>query len=261
MVSYDWESESQPSDGEWNDSRVSSNFWFASLIVTGLLCLVFRSPVAAAFFPVLSTAQSSIQAAMWIRRADPHRRRAVACSRFLYATGCWKAFISGIVAFMMLGILTVILGRNPPEEHIIASLLVVGFTAVSISAVGLWALCTAWFSRVQVWVHPKLKQLARQDFANLSQLKVHPGVSNHAVYVSAVSLAIPPMAAGTGWMVYAAMMAPDVKDMPSIAGGLAVVLGGPALAVLFLVSTSSRLFAAGPAECWSIRSDADSAGH
>jgi hypothetical protein len=252
MADHPSEFDSQFED-DLSHEHSSSPLWLFSLLFAGGLCLLLRNPLAAAFFPVIAAAEPSFRTAAWIRRLDPETARARACSRFLYATGCWRALVSGIVAFIVLIVICVSAGQAPSEAEGLSSLAVIAVAAVATSLTGLWSLWTAWFSRVRVWVHPKLMNLAGLEFANLSALHAPPGMSNHAVYVSAVSLAVPPLIAGTGWMIFTAMTNPPDRDVTfSFAGGMGVLLGGPLISVFVLMSLSRRLFASSPADCWSI---------
>ncbi len=242
-----------PLEDDLSQEHSSSSVWLFSLLFAGGLCLLLRNPLAAAFFPVIATAESSFRTAAWIRRLDPVTGRAKACSRFLYATGCWRALVSGIVAFIALIVICVAAGQTPSEAEGLSTLAVIAVAAVATSLTGLWSLWTTWVGRVRVWVHPNLMNLADFEFANLSSLHALPGMSNHAVYVSAVSLAVPPLIAGTGWMIFTAMTNPPERDVTfSFAGGLGVLLGGPLISVLILMALSRKLFASSPADCWSV---------
>lgn len=251
MVDYQPEYDASFDDDLAHKHTSSSSIWMFSLLAAGGLCLLLRNPLAAAFFPVVATAEPSFRTAAWIRRNDPATRRARACSWFLYATGCWRALVSGIVAFIALMVICISAGEAPSEAEGLSSLAVIAAAAVATSLTGLWSLWTAWVGRVRVWVHPKLMALANYEFANLSSQAAPPGSSNHAVYVSAVSLAVPPMVAGTGWMIITAMNAARALEnsVPFIVG-LGLMLGGPLLSVLVLMIFSRRLFARGPADCW-----------
>jgi len=60
------------------------------------------------------------------------------------------------------------------------------------------------------------------------------------------------MAIGTGWMIYAATAAPPNQvDVVAVVGGLLFLLGCPLVSVVVLKVFSNRLFADGPADCWS----------
>ncbi len=141
-------------------------------------------------------------------------------------------------------------GGQPETFHIATTVCTVGIATVLTSLVGIWAVATAWSHRIRVWAHPRLWQLADYDFENLRFLQLP--ACNHAIYVTAVSLAFPAMAAGTTWMMLGASSAPPNEQPPvPLLGGFALLLGGPLCSVVILILFSRRLFAKGPAECWS----------
>lgn len=257
MVDYRSETEQPPFDDDLRDDTEGSSatLWLISLILAGVLCLLTRSVLAGAIFPVLAAVQPSFRAARWIRMSDPESNRARACSRFLIAVGCWTALWSGIAAFLILGVASVVAGLELTEAHGIASLLVVVIAAVATSLIGLWAAWTAWRHRIRVWAHPKLMHLANYKFANLSSLVVPKPTCNHAVYATAISLAFPPMALGTGWMIFEALTVPPGREAAiHFVSGFSLLLGGPVLSLGVLFTMSNRLFANGPAECWATAS-------
>lgn len=230
----------------------SSSVWMVLLTGTAVLCLMTRNAFAAALFPVVVAARASFRAAAWIRVCDADRDRATACSRFLYASGCWQALFSGIVALGLLAAVSPAVGRQPASSHIAAGVLTVAGGAAGTSLLGLWASATSWKRRVRVWVHPRLPEFAEYEFDNLSDLVLLPSRCNFAVYVTAVSVAFPPMVAGIAWMIYRASAVPPAAEAgASIGPGLALVAVAPVLAILAVATLSPRLFAAGPQDCWS----------
>jgi hypothetical protein len=124
------------------------------------------------------------------------------------------------------------------------------------SLIGLWAFWMTLKNRVRVWAHPKLLRLAHYDFANLSTLVVPPATCNHAIYVTAISLTVPAMAIGTGWMIYATTAAPPNQvDIIAFVGGMLLLVAWPVISIGVLIALSHKLFADGPADCWSSVSD------
>jgi hypothetical protein len=257
MVDYSPESEEPTFDNDHGADTAGSSatLWIWSLILAGVLYLISGSILAGAIVPVMAAVQPSFRAAKWIRRNDPESNRARACSRFLIAVGCWTALWTGLAAVLVLVAVSVFAGEEPTESQGIASLLVVVVAAVATSLIGLWAAWTAWRHRIRVWAHPKLMHLANYKFANLSSLVVPQPTCNHAVYATAISLAFPPMALGTGWMIFQALTAPPARDAAiHFVSGFSLLLGGPVLSLGVLFTMSNRLFANGPAECWATAS-------
>jgi hypothetical protein len=258
MVDYSSESE----ETRWNDEFTddlpgsSAGLWLVSLLLAGVLCLITGSVLAGAIVPVLSAVAPSFRAARWIRRNDPDANRANACSRFQIAVGCWTALRSSIAALLVLGLASEFAGHSPSNSQIGAAVLAVAASAIATSLIGLWAFWTTLKNRVRVWAHPKLLRLADYDFANLSTLVIPPPTGNHSVYVTAISISFPPMAFGTGWMMVCASGAqPDQVETVAMLGGFSLMLGGPLVSLVVLFTMSYRLFADGPADCWSSVSD------
>lgn len=258
MVDYS----SEFGESFWDEEAVGdqpaslAGWWLFSLILASCLCLISESVLAGAIVPAFYTMAPSFRAAMWLRRHDPNLNRARSCSRFQLATGCWTALYSGILVTLVLVAVSVMVGHPPSESQGAAALLVVATSAVATSLIGLWAVGTAWKYRVRVWAHPKLLSLANHYFANLSTLVVPPTMSNHAVYVTAISLSLPPMVFGTGLMVAAALGRPfQPLGIVEVVSGLLLLFVGPAIAIVLVVKMSSRLFANGPADCWSAPTD------
>lgn len=254
MVDYSLE----PEETRWNDEFVddppgsSAGLWLVALLLAGVLCLITGSVLAGAIAPVLSAVAPSFRAAKWIRQNDSDANRANACFRYQIATGCWTAFWSSIAAFLIIGVASEFAGHTPSVSQIVASVLTMAAAAFATSLIGLWAFWTTLKNGVRIWAHPKLLRLAGNDFSKLSTLVVPPATCNHAIYVTAISLALPAMALGTGWMIYSATAAPpDQVDVIAFAGGMLLLVGWPVVSIGTLVSLSHRLFADGPTDCWS----------
>lgn len=258
MVDYSTESENSSFDADPGGDTAGSSaaLWMWSLILAGVLCLISGSVLAGAIVPVLAAVQPSFRAAKWIRRNDPDANRANASSRFQIAVGCWTAHWSSIAALLVLGLSSEFVGHSPSNSQIGAAVLTVAASAIATSLIGLWAFWTTLKNRVRVWAHPKLLRLAHYDFANLSTLVVPPSTCNHAIYVTAISLTVPAMAIGTGWMIYATTAAPPNQvDIIAFVGGMLLLVAWPVISIGVLIALSHKLFADGPADCWSSVSD------
>lgn len=244
-----WENNEQPG---WGDTGSSGLFWLILLGASGGVFLISENIIAGAIIPAVLSMQPSLRAARWIRKNDPHRHRAKACSRFMLATGCWSALCTGFVALAVLLAVMIVVDQPPTESQGVATILVIASAATATCLVGCWSTWTAWTGRVRVWAHPKLMSLASYDFDNLHRLVLSRPTSNHAVYVTAVSFALPVMLLGTGVMIAAAVAGPPVgAALVAVIGGFGLLIAGPVAAVVSLIKMSSRLFADGPADCWS----------
>jgi hypothetical protein len=252
----------EPEETRWNEELVddspesSAGLWLVALLLAGVLCLITGSVLAGAIAPVLSAVAPSFRAAKWIRQNDSDANRATACFRYQIATGCWTAFWSSIAAFLIIGLASEFAGHSPSTSQIGAAVLTMAAAAFATSLIGLWAFGTTLKNGVRVWAHPKLLRLAAYNFSKLSTLVVPPATCNHAIYVTATSLALPAMALGTAWMIYSATTAPpDQVDVIAFAGGMLLLVGWPVLSIGALALLSHRLFADSPADCWSNVSD------
>jgi len=245
----DWDNDK---DSGRKNSGSSGLFWLILFVVSCGVFLISENVIAGAIIPAVLSMLPSVRAARWIRKNDPHPHRAKACSRFMLATGYWSALCTGFVTLAVLLAVMIVLGEPPTESQGMATILVIAFAATATCLAGCWATWTAWTGRVRVWAHPKLMKMADYDFANLRDLVPPPATCNHAIYVTAMSLAVPTMAIGTGWMIYAATAAPPNQvDVVAVLGGLLLLLGCPLVSVVVLKVFSNRLFANGPADCWS----------
>jgi hypothetical protein len=254
MVDYSPESEESTFDNDHGADTVGSSatLWMWSLLLAGVLCLITESALAGVIVPVMAAVQPSFRAAKWIRKNDPHLHRAKACSRFMLATGCWSALCTGFVALAVLVGVMIVVGQPPTEAQGIGTILVIACAATATCLVGCWATWTAWTGRVRVWAHPKLMSLASYNFDNLHRLVLSRPTSNHAVYVTAVSFALPVMLLGTGVMIVFAVAGPPVgAALVAVVGGFGLLIVGPVVAIVLLITMSNRLFANGPADCWS----------
>lgn len=245
----DWDNDKEPGR---NDSGSLWLFWLVLLVVSCVICLFSENVSAGAIIPAVLSMLPSVRAARWIRKNDPHLHRAKACSRFMLATGCWSALCTGFVTLAVLLAVMIVLGEPPTESQGMNTILVIACAATATCLVGCWATWTAWTGCVRVWAHPKLMKMADYDFANLRDLVPPPATCNRAIYVTAMSLTVPTMAIGTGWMIYAATAAPPNQvDVVAMVGGLLLLLGCPLVSVVVLIVFSNRLFADSPADCWS----------
>ena len=244
-----WDNSEEPG---WDDPGSSGLFWLILLVVSGCVFLISENVIAGAIIPAAFSMQPSLRAARWIRKNDPHLHRAKACSRFMLATGCWSALCTGFVALAVLLAVMIVIGQPPTESQGMGTILVIACTATATCLVGCWATWTAWTGHVRVWAHPKLMSLANYDFDNLHRLVLSRPTSNHAVYVTAVSFALPVMLFGTALMIVAASAGPPVgATLVAVVSGFALLIVGPVVAIVLLITMSNRLFANGPAECWS----------
>ena len=251
MVDYSPESEESTFDNDHGADTVESSatLWMWSLILAGVLCLITESALAGAIVPVMAAVQPSFRAARWIRKNDPHLHRAKACSRFMLATGCWSALCTGFVALAVLVAVMFVVGQPPTASQGMGTILVIACAATATCLVGCWATWTAWTGRVRVWAHPRLMSLASYDFDNLHRLTLSRPTSNHAVFVTAVSFVLSVMLLGTGVMIVDALAGLPVGV--AFIGGFGLLIVGPVVAIVSLITMSNRLFADGPADCWS----------
>jgi hypothetical protein len=239
-------------ESESDDSGSSGLFWLILLVVSGGIFLVFETVIAGAIIPAVLSMQPSLRAARWIRKNDPHLHRAKACSRFMLATGCWSALCAGFVALAVLMAGMVIVGEPPTESQGLGTILVIASAATAICLVGCWATWTAWTGRVRVWAHPKLMSLANYDFDNLHRLVLSRPTSNHAIFVTAISFALPVMLLGIVVMgVFAPVGPPKGAATVAVVGGFGLLIVGPGVVIVSLIRMSNRLFADSPADCWS----------
>lgn len=243
-----WDNKEEPG---WDNSGSSGLFWLILLGVSGGVFLISENVIAGAIIPAVLSMQPSLRAARWIRMNDPHRLRAKACSRFMLATGCWSALHTGFVALAVLLAFMIVVDQPPTESQGMGTILVIACAATATCLVGCWSTWTAWTGRVRVWAHPKLMSLASYDFDNLHRLVLSRPTSNHAVYVTAVSFALPFMLLGTGVMIVAASAGPPVGTELVAVTGFGLLIVGPVVTVVSLIKMSNRLFADGPADCWS----------
>lgn len=225
--------------------------WLMVIALTGVMFLVTGSPVAGAITPVLASLRRPFQSAVWIRLNDPFVGRGKACFWYLLATGCWNALVSGLIALFLLFVLANTLNEVPDIEQGGPVLIVVAVSTVGTSLIGLIALRTARKHGVRVWVHPSLRDLAQGDFPQLYGLLIPPVMCNHAIYVTAISMAFPGMAVATGWLMWIADAAPpNARASIATAIGLFLLLAWPILSIVLLVRISPKVFADDPLDCW-----------
>lgn len=232
-------------------------FAFLPALVFGiLLYLATQSAVAGVIVPTLVAGWNSLDSGLWLFRTDWNRPRANACLQFYLATACWKSAAAALFTVVSFVITKHLTGDDPGLDQF-AALMIVLIAGVVLSVlIGLASVIHAVKRRIRVWVHPRIRLKARGDFESLgSDLRVVDGF-NHAIFIVATSLVVPPLLFGSSALVLVVGGDnPNNVDPTSFVVAFGVFLSGPIVMIPVYAWCSARIIAKTPNECWGVQAE------
>lgn len=213
---------------------------FVALLIAGLIIfLLTKIPIAGAILPGVRAGWNSLSTGIWILRTDERRGRGRICAAFCLAVAFWKAAAVAFISVLAFIAMLYVFGDDPDMDRFAATMLMLAGGVTVTAVIGLAASVAAATIHIRVWIHPRLREMTDDKLRALEELPLRPGF-NHAVFVLATSLAVPPLA----------ICAFCLIEFVSMQFTLAILFFGPFLAVTGYMWLSSRILATHPAECW-----------
>jgi hypothetical protein len=228
--------------------------WPAVLLAGWLLYELTASPGLAAAVACAKFGWADWQAARWLRRVDPDRRRGATCFWCYLTFGLWKVALSATVTMILLGFVGSLLdagarpaaGNNNGPSPVLGGALAAASAGFGLSFVTTYvALWSALRNGVRVWLGVAPHR-ARAE-------RVWPpfrGQTNFAPYVAFTTLVL------TVWVVVLAVVGILLAWRPAgpVGAGLLLVLMVGLISSLLMTFPvlGQRLFARTPRECWPV---------
>ncbi len=223
----------------------------AFLVFLALGTLVYLATnvfIAGTVMPSVYASWSSFRTARWIARVDQNEARARVCSAFCVATGFWHATAAAVISLVVFAFATEAVGKKPDMEQFAVTMITLVIGVVLTSAIGLKAAISAARKEIRVWVHPRLRELARDDLQEAAHLSP-VFYFNHAMFVTATAVAFPII--GFCCFLFAACI-PHLPDNDAVvllfgSAFFAGIVLGPLIGYGWL---ASRMITHDPADCW-----------
>ncbi len=239
-----------PSDR--GERRRLSLGWPVLVLAGWLLYEYTTAPGLAAAVAWAKFGWADLQAAWWLRRVDPDRRRGATCFWCYLTFGLWKVAVMATLTMILLGFLAPMLdgGRRPAAANnpspvldgiVVAAGVGFGFSFVT-TYVALWH---ALRNGVRIWLGVAPYRARRERF-----WPPHHGKINFAPYVAFTTLVL------SVWAIVLAVVVLVLAWRPrgtfAIACLVLVMIGLIAFLIMAFPLLARRLFARSPLECWEV---------
>jgi hypothetical protein len=226
--------------------------WPVLVLAGWLLYECTAEPGLAAAVACAKFGWADLQAAWWLRRVDPDRRRGTTCFWCYLTFGLWKVAVMATLTMILLGFLAALLdgGRRPPAANnpspvldgiVAAAGVGFGFSFVT-TYVALWH---ALRNGVRIWLGVAPYRARRERF-----WPPYHGKVNFAPYVAFTTMIF------TVWGVVLAIilvfLAWRPRGMFEAFCLFALMLGLISTLVMAFPLLARRLFARSPLECWEV---------
>jgi hypothetical protein len=226
--------------------------WPVLLLAGWLLYEGTAEPGLGAMVACAKFGWADLQAAYWLGRVDPDRRRGATCFWWYLAFGLWKIAVMATLTMILLGLLGALLngpppaaGNNNPSPVFAGAMAAAAVGFVFSSLVTFVAVGYALRNGVRVWLGVAPYRARRQRF-----WPPHHGKVNFAPYVAFTTLIL------SIWAVVLAVIVLACAWQPRDAFTIVCLLLGTIALIAFLVMAfpllARRLFARTPLECWEV---------
>jgi hypothetical protein len=221
--------------------------WPALLLIGWLLYELTAEPGLAAAVACAKFGWADLQAACWLRRVDPDRRRGTTCFWCYLTFGLWKVAMMATLTMILLGTLIDAgrrpAGNNPPP--VIAGTLAAAGVGFALSFLTTYvAMWSALRNGVRIWLGVAPHRARAQRFWPPQHGKV-----NFAPYVAFTTLILTVFA--LVGIAIALAIAWQPRGPLAIGLLVAVLLGLISTVIMaFPAIIARRLFARTPLECW-----------
>lgn len=220
-------------------------------IVTGMaLSLAINEPVVGGIVAYILASWRSFIAATWLLQFDPNRRRALVCFVFYIANAFWTGAFLALPTVFASAWMMKKLGQQVAFEHFKVSMIAWVAGVVATTIVGLWAIRAAIKSKLKVWVHPKIKTFADDEFENLSNDSIYVASQfNYAIFVVATAVVFPLLFAFC-FTVLTFLVQPPFGFIDNVVVPIVFLFVLPLSLLILYGYFSSRIVAQRPSECW-----------
>jgi hypothetical protein len=227
--------------------------WPVLVLAGWLLYECTAEPGLAAAVACAKFGWADLQAAFWLRRVDPDRRRGATCFWCYLTFGLWKVAVMATLAMILLGFLAALLdgGRPPPAANnnpspVLGGALVAASIGFSLSFCTTYvALWSALRNGVRIWLGVAPYRARRERF-----WPPHHGKINFAPYVAFTTLVL------SVWAIVLIVVGLVLAWRPRGAFAIACLVLGMIGLIAFLIMAfpllARRLFARSPLDCWEV---------
>lgn len=195
--------------------------------------------------------------AWWLRRRDPDWRRARACFWLYLASGLWKLAISASLMIFAFIILKLMGALGPRAGRHVAGALLTAFGGIALAtATSCWAIALALLWRLKLWLNSGLHVARRRDYWPPDGVAGKHNGAGLLLGTTLFATLVPVLLLGVVVGV-TETMGPLNQGGPA---PFVVLFGFPALCLLLMLVLihgirrvlGPRVFAAIPAECWTL---------
>ncbi|QDS97924.1 hypothetical protein HG15A2_11920 [Adhaeretor mobilis] len=241
--------------GAWEPTEPT---WPQQLVLPMLLALgwllfeLTANATLALFIACLRFGWQDFRTAIWLRRTDPHPRRAKAGFWFYLSSGIWKTAIVPVLAVFVIGILWAMFAsaHEDPNEVLVRQMafaLAVGMGAsgILVIVVGV-AVAFSLSGSLRMWIHHDLHRSRRENLWPPEW--PHPlwRHDNRGRAILATALIVLTVTLPLLLFPLAVMLAPGAE----IAVVLGIVFGVPITSTFLYAALRDKVFASSPEECW-----------
>lgn len=229
--------------------------WIALIPISVAVYFATGSPLLASSIPYLAAAEPSIQSGIWLRFHDPLAARGKTCCWFYLATAGWMAATTAFFHVVLFMVISGFSQAGPPragpliEEFarvMIALLVGLGISTI----VGIIGMVCAFRRKLRVFVTPRLYKRCGGDFANIGAATGRRQLFNHAIFIVAGAVFVPPAALGLAMSMFGIDAQNPAKMSPVQTAGLLLIGIGTVTAIPVYAYFSHRIVARNASECW-----------